>query len=268
MSTAETRSDARRHAPRFAAVAAWLCAVAMSGGAASAEPMDPVTEAFAKGGGDEFRLSVERSGSTALLRASARGDAPPLAVVCALCTPNELLAAARSLGARAAASEASREPCRLEVGGLPAGADVRVDGLPGRADGAPMLIEPGRHEVRALVGGAIRTGAVALAPGEASRLEWADMERRSPRHRAARVAILSSGLGLALAAAGTALLLLDGDCASVPDATGHCDKLHHLAPLGWSFVGTGAAAVLFGIVYGIAASRNEEPASWEMEGQP
>jgi hypothetical protein len=252
----EAFSDTRHPVLRLAATA-WLCTVAMSGAAASAVPRDPVAAAFDKGGGGEFRLSLSRDGGTALLRASADGGAPPLSVVCALCTSDELLVAARSLGAQIAAREASREPCRLEVGGLPDGASVRVDGLPGRAGGAPELVEPGRHEVRAIGNGAIRTGAVAVEPGEAGRLEWSDMKAISPRHRTVRVAIASGGLGLALAAAGTALLLLDGDCATAPDATGRCDKLHHLAPLGWSFVGTGAAAVLFGVVYGIASSRAE-----------
>jgi hypothetical protein len=252
----EALSDTRHHFLRLAATA-WLCAVAMGGAAMGAEPRDPVAAAFAKGGGGGFRLSLSRDGGTALLRASADRGAPPLSVVCALCTRDEILVAARSLGAQLAAREASREPCRLEVGGLPGGAAVRVDGVPGRADGAAMLVEPGRHEVRAFGGGALRTGTVALEPGEAGRLEWSDMKMISPRRRTARVVIASGGLGLALAAAGTALLFLDGDCATAPDATGRCDKLHRLAPLGWSFVGTGAAAVLFGVVYGIASSRAE-----------
>jgi hypothetical protein len=260
MSTAETRSDARRHAPPFAAIAAvWLCAVAMSGAAMGTEPRDPVTAAFATGGGDGFRLSLSRDGGTVLLRASANDGVSSLSVVCALCTHDELLVAARSLGAQLAAREASRDPCRLEVGGLPDGAAVQVDGVPGRVDGAPMLVEPGRHEVRAFGGGTLRTGAIAVDPGEDGRLEWSDMKTISPRRVTLRVAIASGGLGLALAAAGTAFLLLDGDCATAPDATGRCDKLHHLAPLGWSFVGTGAAAVLFGVVYGIASSRAESP---------
>jgi len=267
MSTAETRPDARRRAMHLAVAAAWLCAVASGGPALCAEGGDLVSAAFSKGGGDGFRLALERDGGTTLLRASASADDSPLVIVCALCTQDELVVTARSLGARLAAREASREPCRLEIGGLPAGATVTVDGLPGRLRGS-MLVEPGPHEVIARAGGGLRSGAVAIEPGDAARLEWSEMEETAPLRRTVRVSVASGGLGLALAAAGTALLLLDGDCATVPDATGRCAKLHHLAPLGWSFVGTGAAAVLFGIVYGIAASRNEEPASWEMEGQP
>lgn len=258
MSAAEARSEPRARLTLVAPVA-WLCAAALCGAPAGADPGDPAREAFAKGGGGGYRLSLERHGATTLLRGSA-DEAAPIAVVCALCTQRELVVAARALGARLAAFATSREPCRLAVGGLPTGAAVTVDGLPGRADGAPMLVEPGPHDVRASIGAATRSRAVALEPGESSRLQWADMEKPPSNRSAVRVAIASSGLGLALAAAGTAFLLLDGDCATPPDAAGHCDELHHLAPFGWSFVGAGAAAVVFGVVYGIAASRGEEAA--------
>jgi hypothetical protein len=264
---AAARSDARCSAPRLAIAALWLCAAASSGPAMGADGADPVAAAFSKGAGGGFRLSVERDGGTTLLRASDGAGGAPLAIVCALCTQDELAVTARSLGARIAARAASLEPCRLEIGGLPAGATVTVDDISGRPVGA-MLVEPGPHEVRALADGDLRSGAVAIEPGEAARLEWAEMEKSAPSHRALRLSIASGGLGLALAAAGTALLLLDGDCASVPDATGHCDKLHHLAPLGWSFVGTGAAAVLFGVVYGVAASRAHRVAPGEREVAP
>ncbi len=65
----------------------------------------------------------------------------------------------------------------------------------------------------------------------------------------ARLPILLGGAGLALAAAATALLLFDGECASPErDATGNCAALHDLAPVGWPLLGTGAAAIVTAIV--------------------
>jgi hypothetical protein len=60
---------------------------------------------------------------------------------------------------------------------------------------------------------------------------------------------LLTGLGVAAAAAGTALLLLDGDCASTrTDGDGDCAQVHDLAPAGWGAVGVGATSVVTGIV--------------------
>jgi hypothetical protein len=65
------------------------------------------------------------------------------------------------------------------------------------------------------------------------------VDRPSPR-----LPLLVGGAGLALAVAGTVLLLFDGDCASPErDAAGNCATLHDLAPTGWALAGTGAAAV-------------------------
>lgn len=246
--------------PLFALAAAALLGAATAAGAVNAaEPEASVRAAFALGAGSGFRLSAEGAGATTLLRASADDGGSTLAVVCALCAEGELAAAARSLGARVAALAASREPCRLEVAGLPEGASLAIDGVPSRSSG-PTIVEPGPHEVRTAAGGELREASVDLAPGTPARLTWSGM-RAAPRpRRAARVGIAASGVGLALAAAGSALLLLDGDCATFPDATGHCGELHRLAPAGWSLVGTGAAAVLFGVVFGVVASRRERAA--------
>lgn len=75
---------------------------------------------------------------------------------------------------------------------------------------------------------------------------------------------LLTGLGLAAAAAGTALLLLDGDCASTTiDAERHCSRVHDLAPAGWSLVGVGAASALTGVVLFLLFAGDEEPAGGE-----
>jgi hypothetical protein len=85
-----------------------------------------------------------------------------------------------------------------------------------------------------------------------------------PRTRPVWVPTLLSGVGLAAAAAGTALLLLDGDCASTTiDAAGHCSRVHDLAPAGWGLVGLGAASVVTGVVLFVLFAGDEEPAGAE-----
>jgi hypothetical protein len=75
---------------------------------------------------------------------------------------------------------------------------------------------------------------------------------------------LLTGLGVAAAAAGTALLLLDGDCASTTiDAERHCSQVHDLAPAGWSLVGVGAASALTGAVLFFLFAGDEQPAGDE-----
>jgi hypothetical protein len=85
-----------------------------------------------------------------------------------------------------------------------------------------------------------------------------------PREQPLWIPTLVVGLGVAAAAAGSALLLLDGDCASTRvDAAGHCAQIHDLAPAGWSLVGVGAAAAVTGIVLLILYAGDETADSEE-----
>ena len=79
-----------------------------------------------------------------------------------------------------------------------------------------------------------------------------------PRAHPLWLPTLLSGLGVAAAAAGTALLLLDGDCASTTvDAEGDCSQIHDLAPAGWGLVGAGAASLVTGVVLFIVFAGDE-----------
>jgi len=135
---------------------------------------------------------------------------------------------------------------------MPRGTEVRIDGLLGNAANRAQTVEPGRHEIRAAGPRETRTSSFALEPGAAFHANWEEMEVDETKPRPLRIALFAGGMGLAFAAAGTAFLLLDGDCATTRlNADGKCESSHHLAPLGWSFVSAGAAAVVFGVLYGV-----------------
>ena len=251
---------AQRYFRESAVCAAILAATLLAPtGAAAGEPGADVATAFSRGAGGSgtLRLDFEARGTTAILTgASTIGEVEPLVLVCALCTREELGVASRALGARLAAVRAKERPCDLEVVGAPAGSAYRIDGLPGGDPARPRPIEPGRHELRVVGPDGARVASLELAPGEARRVEWDELKDEHPAPRPIRVALSSGGIGLALAAAGTSLLLLDGDCATTRRNTaGECATVHDLAPIGWSLVSAGAAAAVFGVVYGVAEGR-------------
>jgi hypothetical protein len=258
------RGDLRCRGCGWAAAGALLLGgLIASSSAAAAETDAALSAAFATGAGGDasLRLDPARSGRTTVLAASSvSGGADRLSLVCALCSRDELLAESRALGAVLAAARSGARPCLVEIAGLPPGAEVRIDGLPARAGGRSQPVEPGRHVVRAVGPGGPRTERLDLEIGESSLVAWDAMKAETPKPRPLRVALAASGLGLALAAAGTAFLLLDGHCATTRvDAAGRCEEIQSLAPLGWSFVGAGAAAVLFGVIYGVVAERSGRP---------
>jgi len=76
-----------------------------------------------------------------------------------------------------------------------------------------------------------------------------DMPEPESEPRPLWVPTLLVGLGLSAAAAGTSLLLLDGDCASTTvDAQGHCSQVHALGPAGWAALSVGAVSAVTGAV--------------------
>jgi hypothetical protein len=182
--------------PRSALLALALLALAPPALADDVSDED-IEEAFATGLGAGFEgeatLDLERYGRTLVLRGARAGapDPSPIELTCMLCSVDEALGAARSMGAELAG--------RAEQGGDPSFPD--------------------------------------LPPGA------------EPEPRPLWVPTLLTGIGVAAAAAGTALLLLDGDCASTRiDAEGDCSQIHDLAPAGWGMVSAGAVSVVTGVV--------------------
>lgn len=232
---------------------------------------DPGIEAaFAAGAGGDpsLRLEIARTGRTSVLSGAPAGGGPGMSLACALCSRDELLAEARALGALLAAAP-SGGPSALEIAGLPPGARVTVDGVPARSGGRPQPLEPGRHEVRAVGPGGPRAKRVDLGEGESAMIAFDDMRAARAEPRPLRAAIAVTGAGAALAAAGTALLLMDGECATTRvDPAGRCERIHSLAPLGWSVAGAGAAAFVLGVVWGALAWRAERSVAPDPGGAP
>lgn len=167
-----------------------------------------IEEAFAVGLGDRFSgeamLDVLRYGRTLVLRGSLAGadDTGALELTCMLCTADEALRSARSVGADLAAQA-------------------------GQGGNPPLTEVPASAE---------------------------------PEPRPLWIPTLLTGLGVAAAAAGTALLLLDGDCASTAvDRDGDCRQLHDLAPVGWGAVSAGVVSVVTGVVLFFLFAGDEQP---------
>lgn len=239
-------------------IACWLLAAMLTPlGAWAAEPETAATDAsvltaaFERGyaGGPATApapaLTVARQGRSATL-IGRRGDAQ-VELVCLLCDDAELVATAREAGARLAAAAGGAPPARLVVAGLDPGDRVLLDGFPG---GLPEpVIEPGVHRIVVERGDERRAESLTLSPGERARLEFGDLERAPRPGVARRTAIVLGGLGVAAAAVGTTLLVLHDDCASARvDRSGNCAELHDTGPLGWSFLGAGAASLTAGLV--------------------
>jgi len=85
-----------------------------------------------------------------------------------------------------------------------------------------------------------------------------------PEPRPLWIPTVLTGLGVAAVAAGTALLLLDGDCASTEvDADGDCRQVHDSAPVGWGVLSAGAISVVTGVVLFVLFAGDEQPAGDE-----
>jgi hypothetical protein len=113
-----------------------------------------------------------------------------------------------------------------------------------------LLCSPAEQAARAFeLGARLTLGGAGAEPGGGIGLRAADLPAREADRGSPRLPILVGGAGVALAAAGTVLLLFDGECASArSDAAGNCAALHDLAPAGWSLAGTGVAAVVSAVL--------------------
>lgn len=195
--------------PCSAALALALLAFALPAFADEEVSDEEIEEAFAVGLGAGFEgeatLDLKRFGRTLLLRGALAGasDPDPIELTCMLCAADEVIVAAREMGAELADRT-------------------------GQGDDPPLTEIPARAE---------------------------------PEARPLWVPTLLTGLGVAAAAAGTALLLLDGDCASTRiDAEGDCSQVHDLGPGGWGLVSVGAVSLVTGVVLFIVFA-GDEPAA-------
>jgi len=85
-----------------------------------------------------------------------------------------------------------------------------------------------------------------------------------PEPRPLWIPTLLTGLGVAAMAAGTALLLLDGDCASTEiDRDRDCREVHDLAPAGWGTLSAGAVSLVTGVLLFFLFAGDAEPAGDE-----
>jgi len=263
------RGDRPSPRPWTIALAAAACLSAAGPGLAEGgEEASDLEEAFRAGAGEagaDLSLSAEREGAALALSASDPGEGGGADLVCVGCSPEDALAAARALGARAAAARGGPRPGLVDLEGASEGDSVEVDGVGAPALSGPLEIEPGDHTVEVLRSGESMTFDVRVPPGGLAELDIGEPTELDPSR--ARLPVLLAGLGLAVAAAGGALLGFDGGCASTTvDADGDCSEVHDLLAAGWALVSAGAAAAVAGVAIGIARAPSRGAGSEEPEG--
>lgn len=217
-------------------VAFLLVLVALPDFARAGEEIETkVLDAYATGlnrqqrGNTQKTLSVRRFGNTRMLIGKDPSGKPVTELVCLLCTDDELISEARSVGARTAASAKGAQAALIQVDHRDIRDRVYVDGIPLAPVGGQHPIEAGDHEITEVREDSVRTTMISLPPeghlvlsGDASR------EPEDPtRLKRVRAAAMTCGIGLATATLGGLFMWLDGQCTS-PD----CSLLHHMGSPG------------------------------------
>ena len=192
--------------------------------------------------GPEGEIRVSRYGRTLLMTGTLTGRDVKEEITCVLCTSEEALTAARSLGAVLAARSGSPEPALVTAADAGDGDDVLIDDVPLAPAVSVSNIEPGEHYVRVDRRGKVFEGNVDLKPGRKVDLSSEALHRRYDRAKKLRAASLVGGLGLSAIATGALFMWLDGNCSSnVEDpSTGKCVEQHELTAPGLSLIIGGA----------------------------
>ena len=228
-----------------------------------------ISFALGAAGLEEASIEAERFGATTVLSAGhpRGGSGSRLDLVCHLCSGEEVVAASRTLGALLRRDVDGIEPITLEIEGAASGDAIFVDGVRSSSGPGPRTIEAGPHDLTVVIDGRPRSGEFESDPGQAVVVVATDLEERRER-TALRVGVVMTGLGAALAAAGTTMLVFDGGCAAPRvDDSGNCQTVHDLAPAGWSLLGAGAASLVSGIVAVIVSATRERRRDPRTEGK-
>jgi hypothetical protein len=197
-------------------------------------------------------IHIKKWGNTYLFegRSSKVGDS--ITLKCLLCTGDEALAKARSLGAKVSAMGGGVDPAGLMFSSLREGDMAYVDGIPLEPNDTAHSIEPGKHKVEIHRGKAVLSSNVRLEAAEEAELIVTSADYRQRARLRRQIAL--SGLGVTAAALGGVFLWLDGRCSSDKvDAQGDCEQLHELTGLGWGFIATGVLAEVAVLIWILAA---------------
>jgi hypothetical protein len=182
-------------------------------------------------------LEIQRYGpSVRLLGADADGLIKE-SLTCFVCGSDEILSAARSLGAAVRAEAASGTPAVLHIDEQVDGR-LTVDGVPVAPPVGDHVIEPGDHTVTVAKDETVQSADLTIVAGVETALPpESDFNKAVNQSARRRWAVVSSGVGLSLAAVGGVFLWLDGQCV---DTDSRCDYEHQLLGPGIGLIATGA----------------------------
>ncbi len=208
-----------------------------------------------------IRLRIERAESdyeVSLTVTAATGESvvAEASETCELCGVAELRDTIVAVTARLRQRlDLAAEESQLVVDSSPSGATVRLDGAAIGATPLQAEILAGEHDLSVEHRGFVReTSAFVARPG--AEAQFSVSLRRQPHRRWLPWTML--GVGIASAAAGGALIAVDGDPIASdcnPDSSGNCEFLRKTQTGGIALVGVGGAAIVTGVVLAIAWRR-------------
>jgi hypothetical protein len=225
----------------FCALVSWShTAFASETGVRSDKWAKRVQEAFdtgmavSEGGKGKTEIDVRHEGRNSLLVTRDAAGSVSASLTCLLCTSDEVLSEARSLGALVSARTQKQTVAEIDSSQADVDGRVYVDGIPLTPLGRRHPIEPGRHDIKVVKKGAVLGRSITIAPESRHPLPTSYDTLKGSRARRLRAAVITGGMGLTTAALGGLFLWLDRDCA-----TDDCRLKHYLAGPGYGLLAAG-----------------------------
>ncbi|MCP4606299.1 MAG: hypothetical protein GY847_38275 [Proteobacteria bacterium] len=199
-------------------------------------------------------IQIDRFGHTLLLTVLTAKNENQKTLSCVLCSSDEALAKARTLGANIHADASQKATALLHAPDLSEDDRAFVDGVPLVPALASHPVVPGQHTVEVHNGGVASQTEVNLEPGKKYRLEATGAFY--PKKSKLRPSVIIAGLGLTTAAIGGLFLWLDGNCSSPESNENACENQHNLTGAGWGLI-AGGVVVELGLLIWLLLTEND-----------
>ncbi len=212
-----------------------------------------------KGEDGSLKIDINRSGHNLRFVGTYNEKKEAYNLTCLLCTNDEMLATARSMGATLRAKSLGKDPARLSISNLGPDGYVYVDGMPFTPPKKRRSIESGPHTIEIIEKERTIETRITLTQGELAQVDTTKLLPAWKSHL--RYKLLLGGLGLTAAAIGGVFLGLHDTCATGKDrdAEGNCRELHNLDEAGWSLIATGALSEVMMLIWFLWTNERDTP---------